>query len=140
MIGSRSLRCDRSGAAALEFGLVAGVFLPLCLAILEGGFLLWTQGVLQSTASLTARCAAIASPSCADVQQFAVTTAGNWVFPGIISKADVTPAPAVVCVAHSTFMMVTITCRFWAGSVLPPPLGGKMLSAVAYFPASAAPC
>lgn len=140
MTGSRSLRSERSGAAALEFALVAGVFLPLCLAIFEGGLLLWTKGTLQSIASLTARCAAITSPSCTDAQQFAVTAAGNWVFPGIITKIDVSPAPAVVCIADSSFMMVTITCQFWAGGLLPPPLSGKSIRTVAYFPVASPPC
>lgn len=140
MIRVRNLRRDRGGAAALEFGLVAGIFLPLCLAVLDVGLLLWTNGALQSTASLTARCAAIASPSCTDVQQFAVTTAGNWIFPGIITKTNVNPAPAVVCVSHSAFMKVTITCQFWMGGLLPPPFAGQTLSVVAYFPASVTPC
>jgi Flp pilus assembly protein TadG len=140
MIRSRSLRRERSGAAALEFALVAGVFLPLCLAILDAGLLLWTKGALQSTASIAARCAAITSPDCTDAQQFAVTTAGSWIFPGIITKINVNPAPAVVCIASAPFMMVTITCQFWAGGVLPPPLNGKTLTSVAYFPVAAPPC
>lgn len=136
----RRLRCQRSGTAALEFGLIAGVFIPLCLGVFDGGLLLWTKGALQSTASLTARCAAITSPSCTDAQQFAVTTAGSWIFPGIITKLDVSPAPAIVCLAHASFMMVTITCRFWAGGILPPPFNSSVLTSVAYFPVATAPC
>jgi Flp pilus assembly protein TadG len=148
MIRLRNLPRDRSGAAALEFALIVGVFLPLCLGILEAGLLLWTQGALQSTASLTARCAAIASPNCSavpgafnvpGVQQFAVTTAGNWVFPGIIANttANFTPAPATVCLSSVSYMKVTITSTFWAGGVLPPPLSGLKLTSVAYFPVGA---
>ncbi len=140
MTAPAKLRDDRRGATALEFALVASVFLPICLGILDAGLLLWTKGALQTTAALTARCAAIASPTCADIQQFAVTTAGSWVFPGIISKVDVSPAPSVVCIANVPFMTVSITTRYWAGTILPPPLSGKMLTSVAYFPASITPC
>ena len=131
---------ERSGAALLEFAMVAGIFLPLCLAIFDAGLLLWTKGALQSTAALTARCAAIASPDCTDWQQFAVVTAGNWVFPGIIAKLDVAPAPAIVCIASASYMKVTITSNFWSGAVLLPPFNGRTLTAVAYFPVAAAPC
>jgi hypothetical protein len=134
------LRRSLNGSTAIEFAMVAAVFLPLCLAILDAGLLMWTQGTLQSTASLTARCAALTSPLCTNPRQFAVTTAGNWVFANIITLANVTPVPAVVCVAHVSFMMVTITCPYWAGTILPPPLNGRTLTAVAYFPVAGAAC
>lgn len=140
MIRLTRLWRDRAGATALEFGLVAGIFIPLCLGILDTGLLMWAKGTLQSTAALTARCAAITSPDCTDARQFAVTMAETWIFPGIITNLDVTPAPAIVCVAHAPFMLVTITCKFWAGTVLPYPLNGKALTAIAYFPVAAAPC
>jgi Flp pilus assembly protein TadG len=69
MIRRRSLARERNGATALEFALVAGVFIPLSLGILDTGLLMWTKGTLQTTAALTARCAAIASPDCTDARQ-----------------------------------------------------------------------
>jgi uncharacterized membrane protein len=140
VIGMKALLRERTGATVLEFALVAGIFLPLCLAIFDAGLLLWTKGALQSVAALTARCAAISSANCADAQQYAVTNAGNWIFAGIVSKVDVTPAPVIVCVSHANFMKVTITSQYWAGAVLPPPLNGKTLTAVAYFPVAGAAC
>ncbi len=133
----------RDGAAtAIEFALVAGIFLPLCLAIVDAGLLLWTQGTLQSTAALTARCAAILSPLCtnplSNPQQFAVTAAGKWVFAGIITPANVTAAPA--CISTASYIKVTINCPYWAGAVLPPPLNGRTLTAVGYFPVPGPPC
>ena len=140
MIGFRKLPRRRGGATAIEFALVAGIFLPLSFAILDAGLLLWTKGALQSVASMTARCAAITSANCTSAAQFAVTNAGNWVFPGIITTANVTPAPAIVCISGASFMKVTITCQYWAGVMLPPPLNGHTLTAVAYFPVTASPC
>jgi Flp pilus assembly protein TadG len=140
MITARRLRYDNEGSAAVEFALVAALFLPLCLASIDAALLLWTKGVLQSTAALTARCAAISSSNCTNVQQFAVTTAGTWLFPGIITTANVMPAPVTVCVSHLEYMMVTISCSFWAAAVLPPPLNGMTLSTVAYFPVGTTAC
>jgi Flp pilus assembly protein TadG len=140
MSAARRLRRDADGSAAVEFALVAGIFLPLCLASIDAGLLLWTKGVLQSTAALTARCAAISSSNCTNAQQFAVTTAATWLFSGIITASNVTPAPATVCIGHLKYMKVTISCNFWAGSVLPPPMNGITLSTVAYYPVGATAC
>lgn len=140
MISFRNLARRRSGATAVEFALVACIFLPLCFVILDAGLLLWTKGSLQSVAALTARCAAISSANCTNVAQFAVTRAGHRVFPGIITTANVTPTPATVTLSGSCFMKVTITCPYWAGVFLPPPLNGITLTVVAYFPVKAAPC
>ncbi|MEJ0015822.1 MAG: TadE family protein [Acetobacteraceae bacterium] len=140
MTRRRNLSAARSGATAVEFALVAGIFIPLCLAVLGAGLLMWTKGALQSTAALTARCAAIASPDCADAQQFAVTTAANWIFAGIIVKADVVPAPAIVCISGTSYMKVTISSKYWAGTVLPRPFRGKTLTSVAFYPVVGPAC
>ena len=135
MIRFGKLRRRRGGATAVEFALVAGIFLPLCLAIFDAGLLLWTKGSLQSVASLTARCAAISSANCPNAQTFAVTSAGTWVFPGIIANANVTLA-AGACTSHVSLMQVTIVCPYWAGALLPPPLNAKTLTVVADFPSA----
>ena len=138
MIGFGNLRRARSGSTAVEFALIAGVFLTLCMGILEAGLLMWTQGALQSTASLTARCAAIASPDCTTgatpgTPQYAVAAAKSWVFSGIISNSNVV-STTTACTSGVIYQKVTITSTYWAGSLLPPPLNGKTLTAVAYFP------
>jgi hypothetical protein len=140
MICFRKLPRRRGGATAVEFALVAGLFLPLCFAIFDAGLLMWTKGSLQSVAALTARCVAISSANCTNAGQFAVTSAGNWVFPGIIVAANVSLPSATVCISGASFIKVTITCPYWAGALLPPPLNGRTLTAVAYFPVAAAPC
>ena len=139
MIGFGNLRRARSGSTAVEFALIAGVFLTLCMGILEAGLLMWTQGALQSTASLTARCAAIVSPDCTTgatpgTPQYAAAAANSWVFPGIIVNPSVNVVSTTVCTSSVLYQKVTITSTYWAGSLLPPPLNGKTLTAVAYFP------
>jgi len=135
MICFGTLRRRRGGATTVEFALVAVIFLPLCLAIFDAGLLLWTKGSLQSVASLTARCAAISSANCPNAQTFAVTSAGTWVVPGIVSNANVTLTPGA-CTSHVSLMQVTIVCPYWAGLVLPPPLNAKTLTVSAYFPSA----
>jgi hypothetical protein len=113
--------------------MIASVFVPLCLACLDAGLLLWTKGILQSSAAGAARCAAIGSTACSDVRQFAVTLAGNWSFPGIIAGADVV-GPTLVCVAPTQLAKVTITSNHWANAIIPALSGSTTLTAVAYFP------
>jgi Flp pilus assembly protein TadG len=134
MTRSGNRRRGRSGSTALEFAIIASVFLPMCIGIVEGGLLLWTYGALQTTAALTARRAAIASPDCPAVPAYAVTTAGKWVFPGIIANANV--VSTTTCISHVNYQQVTITCNYWAGGLLPAPLNGTVLKAVAYFAVS----
>ncbi len=139
MICFRDLPRRRGGSTAIEFAIVASVFIPMCLAIFDAGLLLWTKGTMQSVASLTARCAAINSANCASAKEFAVAQEGTWAFPGVITTANVTTAPAT-CISHVAYMKVTVTCPYWAGALLPPPLNGKTLTVVAYFPSAAAAC
>jgi Flp pilus assembly protein TadG len=133
MSGRLALVPDRSGSSAVEFAIVASIFVPLCLGALDAGLLLWTKGILQSTAARTARCAAIGPTACSDVQQFAVTTAGNWAFPGIIAKTDVAQ-PVSMCISSTQVTKVTITCAYWAATIMPAPFASKTLTVVAYFP------
>jgi Flp pilus assembly protein TadG len=50
---------DRSGASALEFGLIAPLFFAFIFGIVEIGLLLWTQAGMQHGAALAARCATV---------------------------------------------------------------------------------
>jgi hypothetical protein len=120
---------------------VASLFIPLSLAIIGAGLLMWTRGTLQSAAAQTARCAAIDATNCpdiADIATYAVRAAEYWTFPGVISADDV--QQSVVCRSAVPFVMVTITCRFWAGTVLPAPFNEITFTSVAYFPTPALSC
>jgi len=92
---------------------------------------------LQSTADLTARCAAIGSANCTDPQQFAVDTAGAWVFSGIIASSDVTVQANGACNGMSgTFATVTIDCKFWSNGTLALPFRAIPLVVSACYPVS----
>jgi Flp pilus assembly protein TadG len=58
--GSKSFAAVCGGASAIEFALVAPMFLALVFGTIEYGRLLWTKQALQQTAIAGARCMAIA--------------------------------------------------------------------------------
>ncbi len=69
---------DGSGASAVEFAIVAPVFVLLLFAAIEGGLLLWTQLGLQHGVEVAARCASVNAGLCgstAAIQDFAARQA-----------------------------------------------------------------
>jgi Flp pilus assembly protein TadG len=134
----RSFTACRQGTTTVEFAMISAVLFPMCFAIIEGGMLLWTQGALQSTAALVARCAAISGPQCTSPQTYAVNTATSWIMSGVISNSDVTITTTTNCPtgsgASGNFKKVVITSEYWASGFLPAPWGSKNLSVTACYP------
>lgn len=116
------------------------MFVPLCLGVLEAGVIVWTQGALQSAASLSARCAAIAGADCSSVPQYVVATAESWTYPGVITAGNVTPPPHTTCLGGVLFMVVTITTSPWAGLRLSSSFNTLTLTSVAYYPMPISGC
>ncbi len=78
------LRRDTRGAAALEFGILLPVFIPLVLGIMQFGQLFWTQSALQHAVDMAARCATINAATCgstSSTQTYAATQAYGLTFP-----------------------------------------------------------
>ncbi len=71
----RALSHDRRGVAALEFGMLAGALIALCVGTIEIGLLFWGQNALQAAAAETARCVAIGSPDCPSAGTYAADAA-----------------------------------------------------------------
>jgi Flp pilus assembly protein TadG len=68
--------CD--GTTAVETALVLPAFLLLLFAIIEAGFLFWTQTTLQSAVEAAARCAVVNSTLCGStsaIQTYAASQA-----------------------------------------------------------------
>ncbi|HEX4367501.1 MAG TPA: TadE family protein [Rhodopila sp.] len=136
----RRLRGERQGSTAVEFAIIAGVMLPLLFGTVDLGLLMWTHNALQSTAALTARCIAIGSSACsANPAQFAVTTAGQWIVPGIINTGQVTINTAATSCNGAAgslgpFVTVAIVSSYWASGVLPPPFAATNVHVTACFP------
>ena len=75
---------DTRGAAALEFGILLPVFVPLILGIMQFGQLFWTQTALQHAVDMAARCATVNATTCgstSSTQTYAAAQAYGLTFP-----------------------------------------------------------
>ncbi len=134
---ARRLRSDRRGAQAFEFVIISAIFFPITFAILELGFVLWTQNAMQSAATIAARCSAIGSADCPDVADFAAKAVGEWLVPDEIVKAEVTVTTAASCNgAPGKAAIVTISHQFWGALTLPAPFASPLISVSACYPSS----
>ena len=80
---------EADGNTAVEFGLLAPVFLLMFLGIIEFGRLLWTQSTLQHAVEAAARYAAINYPTCSSSSQ-TTSYAAAEVFGQTIPASDFT--------------------------------------------------
>jgi Flp pilus assembly protein TadG len=138
----------RGGATAVEFALVAPLFLMLIFGTTEFGRLLWTEQALQETAIAGARCVAIAqsptsnptsspcasggSYSPASATTYIQKVASGWGLSLPPSNISANPAGSGGCAGLS---QVTLTSMFT--SVVPSLVqfgGGITLSASACYP------
>jgi Flp pilus assembly protein TadG len=118
---SLAVACD--GVAAIEFALVAPLFLALVFGSIEYGRLLWTQQALQQAATAGARCMAVAqgaiqSSVCASGGSYSASStksqiesiASGW---GLsVQDSDITLDNAATCGGATGFSQVTITNNF----------------------------
>ena len=65
---------DRSGASALEFGLIAPFFFAFLFGVIEFGLLMWTQVGMQHAVAVTARCASVNATLCPTGNPSAIAT------------------------------------------------------------------
>jgi Flp pilus assembly protein TadG len=139
----RWLRRNARGSTSVEFAVVGLLLCLVTFGVVETGLLWWLKSGMQLTASLTARCGAIGyyyntsnflCTSTATTQNYAVTTSQTWLFPNMITAADVTVNGKVTsCNGFSgNFFSVSLTSGFFS---FPPPLGNyTTLSANACYP------
>ena len=128
----RLLARDRRGAVSVEFAVAGVLMLSVTMGLVGAGLIGWTRSGLQAAASATARCVALAAPACAAPASYAATLAGQWVFPGIISAAEVSVTPATTCNgAAGQYVRVAIAGTHWLGSVLPAGQDGITVSVTA---------
>lgn len=105
-------------AAAVEFALLAPIFLALLFGVIEYSGVLWTMQALQQAAIDGARCMAIPQSACASGGTYsaASTTSriqqigGQW---GVsIPSAGITLSANASCGGTAGFSKVTITSTF----------------------------
>jgi Flp pilus assembly protein TadG len=75
----RTLVRAQNGATAVEFALVAPVFLTLLFGIIEFGHALWAQQALQQTAISGARCMALPQSACASAGTYSPTDTATYI-------------------------------------------------------------
>jgi Flp pilus assembly pilin Flp len=73
---NRSFSGDASGAVAVEFGLVGGLFIVMLLAAMDFGYALFQYNQASKAVQLGARLAAVTDPVSADLASFDGTQAG----------------------------------------------------------------
>ncbi|WP_426442476.1 TadE/TadG family type IV pilus assembly protein [Bradyrhizobium genosp. P] len=88
---------DRSGASALEFGLIAPVFFAFLFGVIEFGLLMWTQVGMQHAAEVTARCASVNATLCPTSNPSAITTYATQQAFGLSLPASTFTYSAAAC-------------------------------------------
>ena len=76
--GLPRITATEDGATAVEFALVAPMFLMLVFGAIEFGRVLWTEQALQETALAGARCMAIAQTRTAAQNSSSCTSSGSY--------------------------------------------------------------
>jgi len=120
-------RAHRSGAAAVEFAIVAPVFLLLIFGIVELGRALMVEQVLINASRVGARQAITLGATTSEVISEVEEYTANISVPSV--TVNVTPDPATAAVGDA--ITVTASVPFESVSWLPSPwfLGGKTLTA-----------
>jgi Flp pilus assembly protein TadG len=122
------LRNKRKGAAAVEFAIVAPVFVLLVFGMIEYGRMVMVHQVITNATREGARRAVLVGVTAADV----TTTVNTYLTNGTVSGATVTLSPANPSTAVSgTPVSVTVSVPYTSVSWLPSPffLGGATMSA-----------
>jgi Flp pilus assembly protein TadG len=124
----RLYRRNRRATAAVEFALVAPVFMLLVLGMIEYGRMCMVQQVITNASREGARVAVLDGSTVADAQ----TTVNDYLAAGSITGATVTVAPNPLSDAEfGDPVTVTVSIPFSQVSWLPSPmyLGATTLSA-----------
>lgn len=124
----QSYRKKRRGAAAVEFAVVAPVFLLLVFGMIEYGRMVMVQQILTNASREGARCAVLDGAT----HQMVVDTVTQYLTSGSIQGANITVNPTnPEDAGFGDPVTVTVDIGFSGVSWLPSPmyLGGTTLSA-----------
>lgn len=131
----RRLLSDRRGVTAVEFALVAPVFMMFMFLIIDGARAVWTYQALQEVATNSARCAALGVTGCktsADVQSYAVARAAAS---GVkLTAAAVTLTNAATCSSVAGMTKVVISSAYQGASTKLLPSSVTTLNTESCFP------
>lgn len=149
MTTSRRIRfaTASSGVTAVEFALVAPMFLMFLFGAIEYGRLMWDREALQQTAVTGARCMAMAqgtieSSPCASGGSYSSSSTKTYIQGVATGWGLSVPASAIAlnnaatCGGESGFSQVTITFTFTsvAPALVLLPAGGTLFTLSACYP------
>jgi Flp pilus assembly protein TadG len=139
----RKLRRAQDGAVAVEFALVAPMFLALLFGTFEFGRALWVQQALQQIAISGARCMALPQSACASAGTYTYSAARTMTYIQQVANQWGVPLPSgnidqnnsANCGGASGFSKVSVAVAFQSAVPnLINMLGGIPLTATACFP------
>jgi Flp pilus assembly protein TadG len=123
------LHADRAGTTAIEFALLAPLFLGMIFSIVEGGRMLWIKQTLAEVAFSTARCMSVSAACNTEAKQksYALVRAAGYAQK--LVAADVVPVSNTTCNGTAGMSQVTITMPFSSPAagllpILPPTVSG----------------
>lgn len=131
----RRLLADRRGVTAVEFALVAPVFLMFMFLIIDGARMTWTYQTLQEVATNSARCAALKLTACTDsaaVKTYAVSRAAAS---GVrLGAGDVTLTAGTSCQSVAGMTKVAISTAYQGATTKLLPTAMTTLATDSCFP------
>ena len=131
----RRLCRNTRGVTAIEFALVAPVFLMFMFLIIDGARMVWTYQTLQEVAASSARCAALGSTGCKtsdDVKSYAVARAAGS---GVRLTADaVTLSPTATCSSVAGMTKIAIASAYQGATTQLLPSSVSTLNTESCFP------
>ena len=112
---SRLAGC-RKGATAVEFALVAPVFLVMTLGVVEVGRVLWIKATMQHAAEQTTRYFMVNNADCTSDLATCLTTLQTYATSRLgesgMVTSDFTVAAAETTISSTTYMQVSVTYTF----------------------------
>ncbi|PXA94516.1 TadE family protein [Nostoc sp. 3335mG] len=108
----RSLPSDRRAATAVEFALLAPVFLAMLFGIIEGSRFLWIKESLQEVAFSTARCTSVSADCTTSAGRVDYAIARAQTYGQRLTADNVTVTADTTCNSATGMVRVSIAMPF----------------------------
>ncbi|MXO65132.1 TadE/TadG family type IV pilus assembly protein [Altericroceibacterium endophyticum] len=133
MLKIRQMMACRSGAAIIEFALLAPIFIAMLIGLIEFSRLLWTRHTLDEVAYSTSRCMSMDSVCDTDAKAKAFAKNRARGLGVAILEADVTPQDGTSCRQLLNANEVTIEIEFNSPLMsFVPGMSGEIISEGCY--------
>lgn len=106
------LAIDRRAATAVEFALLAPVFLSMMFCIIEGSRFLWIRQSLTEVAFSTARCTSVSTDCQTPASRVAYATSRAQSYGQTLTASNVEVTANTTCNATGGMVRVMVSTRF----------------------------